>query len=98
MTPGLTARYGGEWRGHLAHRIRAHVDPRLDDHRVRDGLPRRLVLETHRDDDVVAFLDVRLYRLEHIIVGACKCRDREVRKSRKGNGNEKQLPFELLKS
>ena len=53
-----------------------------------DGLAGRLVLETHRDDDVVAFPDVRLHRLEHIVVGAGECGEGESDRSRKGSGRE----------
>src|SRR5262245_29609708 len=66
----LVVRHGCERRNHFAHRVWAHVDPFLHDDRLAHRLAGSLVLETHRHDDVVAFLDLRLYRLEHVIVGA----------------------------
>src|SRR3954451_21335946 len=58
----------------------------------------RLVLETYGHDDVVAFFNLRLYRLEHIIVGACKCMDREAHRHRKGNGYGQQFRVHIANS
>src|SRR5262249_21929717 len=85
-------RDGRERGSHVPHGVRTHVDPRLDNYRISDGLARRLVLEAHRYDDIVAFLDLRFYRFEHVIVGACECGAAQFGRDRESGAGEHKFP------
>src|SRR5262249_22618227 len=85
-------------RGHLAHPLRPHVDPGLDDHRVGHGLAGRLVLEAHRHDDVVAFLDLRLHRLEYVVVCVGEHRTGPAYDDRDGGAGREKFPSHFSSS
>src|SRR5262249_34076684 len=52
----------------------------------------RLVLEAHRHHDVVAFLDLRFHRFEHVIAGAAEHRTGQAHEHRNSTAGRENFP------